>query len=113
MASTRDYYDILGISRSSDADEIKRAYRKLARELHPDMNKAADASEKFNEVQEAYDTLSDSEKKSSYDRFGHAGGGGAGVGGGVPLNLPIGGGGAGGGGPGGPGGAGGGGGFGF
>ncbi|CAE7155278.1 lcfB [Symbiodinium necroappetens] len=84
MASKRDLYDVLGVSRDASADEIKRAYRKLARELHPDMNKAADASEKFNEVQEAYDTLSDEQKKAQYDRFGHTGVGGSPFGGGGP-----------------------------
>lgn len=70
----RDYYDILGVSRNASADEIRKAHRKLARQYHPDMNKNnASSTEKFKEVQEAYDVLSDAEKKKSYDQFGHAG----------------------------------------
>jgi len=69
MASKRDYYDVLGIKRGADAAEIKRAHRKLARELHPDVNKATNASEKFNEVQEAYDTLSNVEKRDEHDQW--------------------------------------------
>jgi len=84
----RDYYDILGVSRDATADAIKRAYRQLAREWHPDVNKSPDASRKFSEIQEAYDVLSDPEKRKQYDRFGHVGvgaargGTGAGPGGG-------------------------------
>ena len=73
MAEKRDYYDVLGISKSADANEIKRAYRKLAKQYHPDMNKAADAEAKFKEVQEAYEVLSDDNKRATYDQFGHAG----------------------------------------
>src|SRR3954469_19077698 len=76
----RDYYDVLGVSRTASADEIKRAHRKLARKFHPDMNKNnAAATEQFKEVQEAYDVLSDPTKRKNYDQFGHAGVGGAGV----------------------------------
>ncbi len=71
--SKRDYYEVLGVSKSASAEDIKKAYRKLAREYHPDVNKAADAEDKFKEVKEAYDVLSDDQKKDAYDRFGHAG----------------------------------------
>lgn len=80
----RDYYEVLGVTKSATAEEIRRAYRKLARQFHPDVNKAADAQKKFTEVQEAYDVLSDAAKKKTYDQFGHAaeGRGGGGSGGG-------------------------------
>lgn len=70
--SKRDYYEILGIPRDADENAIKSAYRKLARQYHPDVNKAADAEERFKEVNEAYEILSDSEKRQMYDRYGHA-----------------------------------------
>lgn len=66
----RDYYDILGISRSATADELKSAYRKLAFKLHPDRNASADAAQKFAELQQAYDVLSDPKTREAYDRFG-------------------------------------------
>lgn len=71
MPTKRDYYDILGISRSASAEEIKRAYRNLARKYHPDVNKQAGAEEKFKEINEAYDVLSEDSKRRAYDRFGH------------------------------------------
>src|SRR5690349_17524630 len=79
----RDYYDVLGVSKSAGADEIRKAHRKLVRQYHPDVNKNNKAAEeKFKEVQEAYDVLSDEHKRKAYDQFGHAGvGGGAGPGG--------------------------------
>ncbi|WP_135502659.1 molecular chaperone DnaJ [Roseovarius aestuariivivens] len=82
----RDYYDVLGISKGASADEIKKAYRKKAKELHPDRNKDNPNSEKqFKEAGEAYDVLKDPEKKAAYDRFGHAAfEGGMGGGGGRP-----------------------------
>jgi DnaJ-class molecular chaperone len=71
MPTPRDHYETLGIPRSAGEAEIKSAYRKLARELHPDRNKAPDAAVKFNEVQQAYDVLSDASKKKIYDQYGH------------------------------------------
>ncbi|MGC8540048.1 MAG: DnaJ C-terminal domain-containing protein [Phycisphaerae bacterium] len=70
----RDFYEILGVSKSAAADQIKSAYRKLARKYHPDVNRSDKSAEaKFKEVQEAYDILSDSKKRQAYDQFGHAG----------------------------------------
>ncbi len=71
--SKRDYYEILGISRGASQDELRQAHRRLVRKLHPDVNKADDASTQFSEVQEAYDVLSDTDKRAQYDRFGHSG----------------------------------------
>lgn len=70
--SKRDYYEVLGVDQNASVDEVKKAYRKLARKYHPDVNKEADAEDKFKEVKEAYDTLSDPQKKARYDQFGHA-----------------------------------------
>lgn len=72
MPGDRDFYAILGIPKTADAAAIKAAYRKLARTYHPDVNKSADAQAKFTEIQEAYDVLSDEEKRRLYDRVGHA-----------------------------------------
>lgn len=69
--SKRDYYEVLGVSKDATAEEIKKAYRKLARQYHPDVNKAADAETKFKEVKEAYDVLGESSKRAQYDQFGH------------------------------------------
>ncbi|MFD0586718.1 molecular chaperone DnaJ [Paenibacillus sp. GCM10027627] len=71
MANKRDYYEVLGIGKDASGDDIKKSYRKLARQYHPDVNKEADAETKFKEVKEAYDVLSDDGKRSTYDRFGH------------------------------------------
>jgi molecular chaperone DnaJ len=73
MAAKRDYYDILDVPRNASQDEIKRAFRRKARQYHPDMNKDSGASERFKEVNEAYEVLSDAQKRAAYDRFGHAG----------------------------------------
>ena len=89
MPKQKDYYDVLGVKRDATADQIRSSYRKLARQFHPDVNKAPDAAKRFAEVQEAYDILSDADKRKLYDQFGHAGvgagpspaGGGAGWGG--------------------------------
>jgi molecular chaperone DnaJ len=74
MATTkRDYYEVLGVSRNASPDEIKKAFRRLAREYHPDVNKSPDAESKFKEINEAYEVLSDEQKRAAYDRYGHAG----------------------------------------
>ncbi len=73
MPQKRDYYEVLGISKTASADEIKRAFRNLAMQYHPDRNKKPEAEDKFKEVNEAYEVLSDQEQKSIYDKYGHAG----------------------------------------
>jgi molecular chaperone DnaJ len=76
----RDYYELLGVSQGADEREIKSAFRRLARQYHPDVSQEADAEEKFKEINEAYEVLSDDDKRARYDRFGHAGVNGAGFG---------------------------------
>ena len=74
MAQTkRDYYEVLGVPQGASGDDIKKAFRRLAMQYHPDRNKEADAEARFKEIGEAYEVLSDSEKRAAYDRFGHAG----------------------------------------
>jgi len=81
MNGKRDYYEILGVGRNVSQDEIKRAYRRLARQYHPDVNPGDKAAEeRFKEINEAYEVLSDAEKRARYDRFGHAGLQGSGFG---------------------------------
>lgn len=89
MATKRDYYEVLGVSKSASEEEIKKAYRQLAKKYHPDMNQGDKSAEaKFKELNEAYEVLSDKDKKARYDQFGHAGvdpngfGGAGGFGGG-------------------------------
>lgn len=78
MSNKRDYYEVLGVTKSSTADEIKKAYRKVAMQFHPDRNPGDKAAEdKFKEAAEAYEVLSDTDKRAQYDRFGHAGVSGA------------------------------------
>ena len=86
MATKRDFYEVLGVNKGATDAEIKSAYRKLARKHHPDVDKSSGAAEKFKELSEAYQVLSDPKKKQSYDQFGHAAfDRGAGMGGGNPF----------------------------
>ena len=81
----RDYYEVLDVKRDASEEEIKKAYRRLARQYHPDRNPGDKSAEaRFKEVQTAYDVLSDKEKRARYDRFGHAG-----VEGGMPASAPA------------------------
>lgn len=73
MSNKRDYYEVLGVAKGASPEEIKKAYRQMARKYHPDVNKEPDAEDRFKEVNEAYEILSDEQKKAMYDRFGHAG----------------------------------------
>ena len=70
--SKRDFYEVLGVPKGSDKGQLKKAYRKLARKYHPDVNKDESASDKFKEINEAYEVLSDDQKRGAYDRYGHA-----------------------------------------
>jgi len=70
MAARRDFYDALGVPKSASRDEIQRAYRRLARQYHPDVNKEPSAEERFKEISEAYDVLSDPDTRQRYDQFG-------------------------------------------
>ena len=68
----RDYYEVLGVAKTASQDEIKSAFRKLAKKYHPDVSKEPNAAEKFKEAQEAYAVLSDEDKRKQYDQYGHA-----------------------------------------
>ena len=93
MASKRDYYEVLGIQKGADASTIKKAYRKMAKKYHPDANPGdKEAEEKFKEVNEAYEVLSDDQKRAAYDQYGHSafengGMGGGGFSGGFTGNF--------------------------
>ncbi len=84
MVEKRDYYEILGIDRSATREDIRAAYRRLAKQYHPDVNSAEDAEDRFKEINEAYAVLSDDERRAAYDRYGHAGLKG------VPLDFDLG-----------------------
>src|SRR6186713_1648938 len=88
MSTKRDYYEILGLGKSATPEEIKKAYRKVAIQFHPDKNPDnKEAEEKFKEAAEAYEVLSDADKKARYDRFGHAGASGNGGFSGHNMNM--------------------------
>jgi molecular chaperone DnaJ len=87
MATQRDYYDILGVPRGAPDDDIKRSFRKLAQQWHPDVNTSAEADARFKEINEAYQVLSDPQRRQAYDMFGHAAAGGAGTGGFDPFGA--------------------------
>src|SRR6187455_1191459 len=95
MATKRDYYEVLGVERGTSTDDLKKAYRKLAMQYHPDRNPGDKAAEeKFKELGEAYEVLADDQKRAAYDRYGHAafgaggGPGGGGFGGGIdPFEI--------------------------
>lgn len=88
MSTKRDYYEILGVDRKASAEEVKRAYRRLAKQYHPDVYKGTDGDHHFKEINEAHEVLSDADKRAAYDRFGHAGVTGAPGAGGPGAGFP-------------------------
>lgn len=92
MATKRDYYEILGVSKNASLDELKKAYRTMARKHHPDVDKSPGAEQKFKEINEAYQVLSDPQKKAAYDQYGHSAFEGGGMGAGGPFGGGFGGG---------------------
>ena len=80
MSAKRDYYEILGVQRNASEDDIKKAFRRLARQYHPDVNKEKSAEARFKEINEAYEVLGDPQKRRAYNQFGHAGVSGSGAG---------------------------------
>src|SRR5690349_20202792 len=91
MATQRDYYDVLGVPRVAADEEIKRSFRKLAQQWHPDVNTSQEADARFKEINEAYQVLSDPQRRQAYDMFGHAAAGGAGGAGFDPFGQGAGG----------------------
>ena len=89
MAAKRDYYEVLGLNRGANDEELKKAYRRLARQYHPDVSTVVGAEERFKEINEAYQVLTDADKRAAYDRFGHAGLEGAGSGGFGQEGFPF------------------------
>ena len=90
MSEKRDYYEVLQVTRTASGEEIRRAYRKMARQYHPDLNSSEEAEERFKEINEAYEVLSDTNRRASYDRFGHSANGfpgGFGGGAGDPFGF--------------------------
>ena len=84
-----EFYDRLGVSKDASQDEIKRAYRKMSKKYHPDINKEPGAEEKYKEVQEAYETLSDDQKRAAYDQYGPDGANGFGGQGGLEASMVV------------------------